>query len=438
MPTLREELEDWLRIPSVSTGGGDAAALERGCGWVCERIEAAGGRAEAVTIGAGHPMAVGELSAARPGAPTVLAYGHYDVQAPGSEEAWDSPPFEPTERDGRLYARGAADDKGNFLPLLHVACELAREGELPVNVRFLVEGEEEIGSRSVLERLRAGEDEADCAIVFDSLMADERTPAITVGGRGLVHASIAVRVAERDVHSGMYGGSILNAAHVLLAMLEAVAPDAEGRAPAPLRAGVVAPDAAERESWERLTDGDEAIAEVGAHPVAPAAGAEFYERTGADTAVDVNMMSVGEPRTIVPAVARGHVSVRLAPGQSAKQIGAELERMLRAAVPPGAELSLELERADPALFDRRHPALRLGAQALERACGTPPAFVRIGGTLPLLAVLAERGIATVISGFVLPDDAIHAPNESYRLESLRLGEASARELYRGLAELPVS
>ena len=182
MPTLREELEDWLRIPSVSTGGGDAAALERGCGWVCERIEAAGGRAEAVTIDAGHPMAVGELRAARPGAPTVLAYGHYDVQAPGPEEAWDSPPFEPTERDGRLYARGAADDKGNFLPLLHVACELAREGELPVNVRFLVEGEEEIGSRSVLERLRAGEDEADCAIVFDSLMVDERTPAITVGG----------------------------------------------------------------------------------------------------------------------------------------------------------------------------------------------------------------------------------------------------------------
>ena len=128
VPTLREELEDWLRIPSVSTGGGDAAALERGCGWVCERIEAAGGRAEAVTIGAGHPMAVGELRAARPGAPTVLAYGHYDVQAPGPEEAWDSPPFEPTERDGRLYARGAADDKGNFLPLLHVACELARDG----------------------------------------------------------------------------------------------------------------------------------------------------------------------------------------------------------------------------------------------------------------------------------------------------------------------
>jgi acetylornithine deacetylase/succinyl-diaminopimelate desuccinylase-like protein len=306
-----------------------------------------------------------------------------------------------------------------------------------VNVRFLVEGEEEVGSEAVLHHLRAEPPEVDCAIVFDSLMADARTPAITVGGRGLVQASIEVRVAARDLHSGIYGGAILNAAHVLLGMLEAVAPDAEGRAPAALRQGVAAPEAAERDSWQRLPPGDRAIADVGAHPVAPSASAEFYERTGADTAVDVNMMSVGEPRTIVPAVARGHVSVRLAPGQSAAQIGAELERMLRAAVPPEAELRLELDFADPALFDPAHPALRLGAEAMERACGAPPAFVRIGGTLPLLAVLAERGIATIISGFVLPDDAIHAPNESYRLESLRLGEAAARELYRGLAELPV-
>src|SRR3982750_793221 len=163
MPALRQGLDEWLRIPSVSAGGGDAAALAAACGWVCERIEAAGGTAEAVTVDGGHPMAVGDLRAARPDAPTVLAYGHYDVQAPGPLELWDSPPFEPTERDGRLYARGAADDKGNFLPLLHVACELARAGELPVHVRFLGEGEGEGSSGSVLKRLRSGEDEADCA-----------------------------------------------------------------------------------------------------------------------------------------------------------------------------------------------------------------------------------------------------------------------------------
>ena len=437
MPTLRDELDGWLRIPSVSTGGGDAAALRQACDWVCERIEAAGGRAEAVTVDGGHPIAIGELRCSRPDAPTVLSYGHYDVQAPGPPDAWDSPPFEPTERGGRLYARGAADDKGNFLPLLHVGCELARAGELPVNVRFLVEGEEEIGSASVLRRLGRGEDEADCALVFDTIMVDERTPAITIASRGLVSANVEVRTAARDLHSGFYGGAVLNAAHVLLAMLAEVAPDAAGRARPELAAGVAAVSPDERASWDRLPPGADAITDVGAVGVAPEAGDEFYERTGAATAVEVNMVEVGEPRTIVPATARAHVSVRLAPRQRAEEIGAELERLLRAAAPEGAEVSIEMDLADPALFDPAHPALQLAAGAMERACGTPPALVRLGGTLPLLAVLAERGMPAVVSGFALPDDAFHAPNESIRLESLRLGEAAARELYRTLAELPI-
>jgi acetylornithine deacetylase/succinyl-diaminopimelate desuccinylase-like protein len=436
MPSLRKELDDWLRIPSVSTGGADEGALARGCDWVCERIEAAGGAADAVTVDGGNPMAVGDLRCSRPNAPTVLAYGHYDVQAPGPLEAWDSPPFEPTERDGRLYARGAADDKGNFLPLLHVGCELARAGELPVNVRFLVEGEEEVGSRSVLKRLRDGEEQADCAVVFDSLMVDERTPAITAAARGLVSASIEVRTAERDLHSGFYGGAVLNAAHVLLSMLREVAPDADGRVREELAAGVAPASPEERESWQRLPPGAGAIASVGATPVSADAGDEFYVRTGAATAIDVNMVTVGEPRTIVPSVARGHVSVRLAPHQRAAEIGAELERLLRSAAPADAAVSIEMERADPALFDISHPALQLAAGAMERACGTPAAFVRLGGTLPLLAVLAERGIPAVVSGFALPADAFHAPNESFRLESLRLGEAAAGELYRALADLP--
>src|SRR5215213_10552444 len=133
MRPIREELEEWLRIPSVSTGGGDAEALGRACDWVLERIDSAGGRAERVVVNGSNPMAVGELRASRPDAPTVHSYGHYDVQDAGPLDAWESPPFEPTERDGRVYARGAADDKGNFLPLLHVACEMARAGELPVN-----------------------------------------------------------------------------------------------------------------------------------------------------------------------------------------------------------------------------------------------------------------------------------------------------------------
>jgi acetylornithine deacetylase/succinyl-diaminopimelate desuccinylase-like protein len=438
VPTLREELDDWLRIPSVSTGEGEAAELERACDWVCERIEAAGGSAEAVRIDGSHPMAIGELRSTRSDAPTVLSYGHYDVQAAGPLELWDSPPFEPTERNGRLYARGAADDKGNFLPLLHVACALARAGELPVNVRFMVEGEEEVGSKAVLERLQTGEDDADCAIVFDSMMVDEATPAITLGTRGLVAADIEVRTARRDLHSGIYGGAVLNAAHVLMGMLAAVAPDAEGRVRSELAAGVAPVAPAERESWERLPAGGRAIADVGGVEVTAGAGDEYYERTGAATALDVNMIEVGEPRTIVPSVARAHVSVRIAPGQTSAEIGAQLERLLREATPAGAEVAIELELSEPSLFDAGDPAIQLAAGALERACGTAPALVRIGGTLPLLAVLAERGITSIVSGFALPDDAYHAPNESYRLESLRLGEATARELYAALAGLPRS
>jgi acetylornithine deacetylase/succinyl-diaminopimelate desuccinylase-like protein len=436
VPPIREELEDWLRIPSVSTGGGDAEALGRACDWVIERIERAGGHAEQVSVNGSHPMAVGELPASQPGAPTVLSYGHYDVQDPGPLDAWESPPFEPTERDGRLYARGAADDKGNFLPLLHVACELASAGELPVNVRFLVEGEEEVGSDAVLRHLRDQPPEVDCAIVFDSLMADERTPAINTGARGLVQGPVEVRTGGRDLHSGLYGGAVLNATHVLMQVLGEVLPGPDGSVREELRAGVAAPGEAERESWARLPSGAAMIAEAGAAEVTTGAAEEFWERTGAEPSVDVNMLSGGEPRTVIPSVATAQLSVRLAPGQSAAEIAVEVERLLRAALPDGAELTVKLDLSDPALFDASEPALQLAAQAFERACGAPPAFVRLGGTLPLLAVLAEQEVPTIVSGFALGADAFHAPNESYRLESLRLGELTARELYRSLADLP--
>jgi acetylornithine deacetylase/succinyl-diaminopimelate desuccinylase-like protein len=435
---IREELEQWLRIPSVSTGGGDADALGRACDWVLERIEAAGGTAQRVVVDGSNPMAVGELRASRDDAPTVLSYGHYDVQDPGPLDAWESSPFDPTERGGRLYARGAADDKGNFLPLLHVACELARAGELPVNVRLLVEGEEEIGSSSVLRYLRDQPPEVDAAIVFDSLMADERTPAINTGARGLVQGPVEVRTGRRDLHSGLYGGAVLNATHVLMDMLQEVLPGPDGRVREEFRAGVAPPGEEERKSWARLPSGAETLAEAGATAVTDGAAAEFWERTGAEPALDVNMLTGGEPRTVIPSVARAQVSLRLAPGQSAEQIARELERLLRAATPEGVEVSVDFDLSDPALFDAGEPALQLAAGAFERACGTPPAFVRLGGTLPLLAVLAEQGTPTIVSGFALSADAFHAPNESYRLESLRLGELTARELYRSLAELPLA
>ncbi len=434
-PRLLEELFDWLRIPSVSTGGGDDAAIERAAAWVIDRVRAAGGGGELVRVGDGNPLAVGELRAREPGAPTVLIYGHYDVQGPGPLERWTSPPFEPQVRDGRVYARGAADDKGNFLPLLHVACAMAAAGELPVNVRVLVEGEEEVAGEAVSEWIRNDARGADAAIVFDSGSPDPATPAITVGLRGMVMLDLVVTTAERNLHSGMFGGSVLNAVHVLHRLLAEVLPGPDGHVREELRAGIATPSPAELESWKRLPAGAEALALAGGRPVHPGAGAEYYEHNGADAALDVNRIEGGERRTVVPAQAEATLSLRLAPGQDPQRMLSTLTGLLRAALPPGAELELHDTLATPALFDPGQPALSLAAQALRRACGTEPAFIRTGGSIPVVAEMAARGYPVIVGGFGLPGDAVHAPDESYALQSLAWGEAAARELYLALAQL---
>lgn len=437
-PRLLEELTDWLRIPSISTGEGDPADLERAADWVAARVREAGGQAALEHVGEGNPLAVGELRSGRPGAPTLLIYGHYDVQGPGPLGAWTSPPFAPSVRAGRLYGRGSADDKGNFLPLLFVACELARSGSLPVNVRVLVEGEEEAGGDSVAAWVREDRRGADAAIVFDGAMADPATPAITVGLRGMVQMHLTVRTAERNLHSGLFGGSVLNSLHVLMNLLARVLPGPDGRLREELRAGVRPPARAELESWRRLTAGEQVLAEVGGRPVHPGAAAEYYLRNGADAALDVNAVAGGEPRTVVPAMAQATLSLRLAPGQEPAEIAPVLERLLREAVPDGAELQISEFRARPALFAVDEPALVLAAGALERACGVAPAFVRSGGSIPVVAEMAARGYPVIVGGFGLADDAIHAPDESYALRSLELGEASAHELYEALARLPAA
>src|SRR3954469_24524148 len=410
VPELLDQLIDWLRIPSISTGGGDPADLRRAAGWAAAQVERAGAAAQLIQVGDGNPLVVGDLRATRADAPTVLIYGHYDVQGAGDLSAWTSPPFEPEVRDGRLYARGAADDKGNFWPLLAVACELATKGELPVNVRVVVEGEEEAGSESVAEWIRADERGADAAIVYDSGMVDERTPAITVGLRGLLMARIEVRTGTRDLHSGVYGGSVMNALHVLHGMLAEVLPGPDGRLRAELRAGIEPPAVAELESWARLRPGDEVLAEVGGRPVHAGAGAEYYERNGADASLDVNFVEGGEPRTVVPSVARAQISMRLAPRQRSSDLQPVVEKLLRDVVPDGAKVELAWHRADPSLFEPDLPALVRGARAIERATGTSPALVRSGGSIPVVAEFAARSIPTIVTGFRLPDAAFHAPD----------------------------
>ena len=434
---LLDELFEFLRIPSVSTGGGEPGALKEAAEWVCARVTDAGGTASLQGHG-GNPVAVGELSSSRKGAPTVLIYGHYDVQGVDPIEEWSSDPFAPELRDGRIYARGASDDKGNFLPLLHVACNLARDGELPVNVRVVVEGEEEAGGATVEAWFKDDERGADAAIVFDSGMVDQDTPAITVSVRGIVSVQVRVRTARRNLHSGMYGGSVLNAVHVLQTMLAGAQPHPSGRLPEELREGAVPPSDEEVASWDSLPPGEVVLAEAGGRPLDEISGPEYYLRNGSDSSLDINGIYGGDPdnaRTIVPATARANLTMRLAPGQDAQEMRARLERLLRSGAPAAAEVDLDISAAAPALFDSASAPLVRGREAIAAATGRPVALVRSGGSIPILALFAERGIQTIVSGFALSGDQIHAPDESYRVDSLRLGKRASHELYAALATL---
>jgi acetylornithine deacetylase/succinyl-diaminopimelate desuccinylase-like protein len=312
---------------------------------------------------------------------------------------------------------------------------MADAGELPVHVRVLIEGAEETGSGDVNDWVAADERGADCAIVFDTGMLDADTPALTVGTRGMVFAHLEVRTGERIAHSGLYGGAALNAFHALHRILAAVLPGADGRVPEPLRAGVEPPSPEEVRSWEDLPDGARVLAEAGARPADARAAAEFHTRTTADASVDVHRIAGGDNRTIVPPVAQADLSVRLAPGQDPDEIAGALEGLLADAVPDGAELSISLDRSHPSRFDPSDPALQIGRAAIGRAVGKEPALLRSGGSLPVLAAFSARGIPAIVSGFGLPQDNFHAPDESFALASVDKGRRAARALFEDLAGL---
>ena len=419
MSTLLDDLGAFLRIRSISAGRPNPDGLREAAEWVRDRVVRGGGEAE--LLGERNPIVYGELNTDRPDAPDVIVYGHYDVQDVGPAEEWLSDPFEPTVRDGRLYARGSSDDKGNFLPLLHAACELHAAGTLPVNVRVLIEGEEEMGSEQVMDWIARDERGADAAIVFDAAMASEDLPAITTAGRGLIGMTVTVRVADGDVHSGLYGGVAPNAIHALHAMLDAVVPGPGEELREELRVGISPVPDAERASWQSV-------------PPDP----DFHFRTGAQADLEVNGVIAGasdELRTIIPAVAKANLSLRTAPGQRSADIAPVLEGLLRDAAPDRAEVDIWMHVAEPCEFDPESAPLRLAREAFEQATGVAPALVRSGGTIPILAAFAERGIQTIVSGFALPEDAIHAPNESYRLESVELNEKTSFALLEALGRL---
>ncbi|MDQ3867306.1 MAG: M20/M25/M40 family metallo-hydrolase, partial [Actinomycetota bacterium] len=297
-----DELSELLRIPSVSADSEHVDDVRRAGEWVCDFVRGAGGDAELVET-ASHPLALGEVRASEGGddAPTVLVYGHFDVQPAAPIEAWDSPPFEPTVRDGWLYARGAADDKGNLYLLLKAAATLAAEGRLPVHVRVACDGEEETGGHSIVDYLASDERGADACLIFDGPMPKRDVPAFEVGTRGLVYFHVRVRTGERDLHSGLYGGAALNATHALIEALGAVIAE-----PNELKRGVVPPTDEELVAWAELDPGAAVLADQGARPKDERAADDFYLRTFAGPAVDVNGLKGGEPdlqKTVLPATA---------------------------------------------------------------------------------------------------------------------------------------
>jgi acetylornithine deacetylase/succinyl-diaminopimelate desuccinylase-like protein len=433
-----DELAELLRIPSISADPLHAGDVMKAGRWVCDFVTDAGGTCELVDWN-GQPLAIGELKASTGGdAPTVLCYGHFDVQPPDPVELWDSPPFEPEIRGEYLYGRGTVDDKGLLFMLLSGARELARDGRLPVNVRFCCDGEEESGGHSIVEFIERDERGADAAVIFDSGMVRRDVPAFNIATRGIAYFHVVVRTGKRDLHSGMYGGAALNAAHALMQALDALISH-DGTLAEPLRQGIAEPTAAELESWAALPPGADELAEAGARPKDPAAAEDFYLRTFAEPAVDVNGIVSGSPhlqKTVLPVEATANVSIRLAPGQNADVIAGEVKRLLEDAAPEGADVSVEhLSSAEPGLVQPDAKAIQLGLDAFERALGTRPLLIRSGGTLPIVPALVAKGIPVVITGFGLPDSQIHSPNERLLVDYVPLGIAAARELFLAYASL---
>ena len=428
-----DDLGEFLAIPSVSADPAHAADVQRAADWVAERVRRLGGSAETLEDG---KLVVGEIPGP-PNAPTVLVYGHYDVQPPAPLELWESDPFSTDVRGEWLYARGVADDKGQLWMQLKAIEGLVAEGPLPVTFRIACDGEEETGGDAII-RFLASDEPVDACVVLDGWMKTRSTPEFVVATRGLVALDVEVRTGERDLHSGHYGGTAANAIHALAQALAALFP-VDGRLPEPLRAGVTAPDDDELDGWRDLPPGADELARVGAVPLDPRAAEEFYERVFVEPSLDVTGILGGKPglrNTTLVSRASAGITIRVAPGQDGDEIARAAESLLRDALPAGATLDVTaVDVTPPAVLPRDTPVLDAARDAFESVLGRRPLIVRVGGTLPITAALAARGIPTVMAGLALPDSHTHSPNERMLLETFPLGVAAAKETYRRIGSL---
>lgn len=438
-----EELNDFLRIPSISARSEHRADMMRCAEFLAERMREAGVVEVEVVPTEGHPVVVGERSAA-PGRPTLLFYGHYDVQPVDPLDEWTSPPFEPQLRDGRLYARGAADDKGQvYLHLKALQAHLETSGELPVNLKLVVEGEEEVGSAHLEAFLRERADRLRCdgVLISDTPMFDERTPSICVGLRGLAYFEIRVYGPKQDLHSGSYGGSVVNPANALASILAALK-DETGRITVPRFYERVKPlTAEERKSLESLPFDERAYREdLGVPALGGEQGFGTLERIWARPTLDVNGLLSGYTgegsKTILPAQAMAKVSTRLVPDQDPKEVEEQFVQHVLRLAPPGVRVEVRmLHGAHPWAEDPTGPLFQAAARALKRAFGRGPVFTREGGSIPIVPLFQRRfGAPCLLLGFTLPNCNAHSPDEWISVDLYHKGIHTVAALYDELRD----
>ncbi len=424
------ELVEFASIPSVSTDPSHAADMKRAAKWVVGKLRAAGPFNAQLMPTGGHDVVYAEWLGA-PGAPTVLIYGHYDVQPEDPLEKWVSPPFEPTIRDSRLYARGVSDDKGPMLIPIKVAeAFFSEHGRLPLNVKFLIEGEEEIGSKHLPDFVARHEDllAADVVISADGAMWRINEPSITIGNRGLASLEITVQGAAKDLHSGRHGGAVANPLHAL-AKLIASLHKADGRvAVEGFYDRVRELSAAERAEIAALPfDEKEYLAQVGASAPAGEKGYSTLERQWTRPTVEVNGMWGGYQgpgsKTVVPSEAHAKITCRLVPDQTPEEITTLVVHHLERHRPTGTRVSIEPgdHGARPAQIRRDHWAVRAAERSLEKVYGEKPLIVRMGGTIPIADTLQRLGLEIVYFSFSTGDEDFHAPNEFFRVHRLHEG-----------------
>jgi acetylornithine deacetylase/succinyl-diaminopimelate desuccinylase-like protein len=439
-----DELKQYLAIPSISALPQHQDDVRRAAEWTADQMRQIGLQNVKLLETPGNPIVYGDwLNAA--GAPTILFYGHYDVQPVDPVELWDSPPFEATERDGELYARGAADDKGQvFMHLKAVEAYMKQAGGLPVNMKFFIEGEEEVGSAHLDAFVHENRPllKADVVVISDTAMIGKGVPSICYGLRGLVYYQIDLRGTKSDLHSGVFGGAVANPAFVVCQVL-AQMKDKSGRIKIPGFYDDVRPlTDAEREEWKRLPFNEKNYRkELGAPKLTGETGYSVYERTWGRPTFEVNGLLSGftgeGPKTVIPAVSMAKVSMRLVPDQTPEKIGELFEAYMKKITPKTVELKLtRMHGGMPWMAGFDDPFLRAAGRAIEKGFGKAPVFNREGGSIPVVATFQqELGVPSVLFGVGLPDENAHAPNEKLDLANFHGGIISAAYLYQEIAQL---